>query len=844
MRKRARLLVLVLLFSCLLFFAENVYSSKSLALRVLSQAVLVLPPLAWLGWLVWKRKGIPSTWLDGPLLVWLGAAAVAALAGLSPRHSLDAVWIYPVYILGFWLLVDTKGMAWEKPVLAALFLTAGIVCLVALAEWFSWYLGLPFLPGVVVGWPELGGWADPVPPWIYRLNMTLGGATPLSAYVALMIPPSLAWTLTARSRQGRLAGGLLLCGLLAAEFLAFSRGALLALAVSLAITAGAWLAAAPETWQSVLRWVRRRRAAATAALLGALVLVGVVGGTWTLESFVGRGFSTRFRLSLWQVALDTFTANPWTGVGPGNFGRALLARNDSALPRVQIATAHSLYLNTAAEMGLLGLLAGGLLLMAAVRAGLERWRGSDSRTERLRIAACGGALAGLAAQQLVDTFPGPAHVVPALVLAAFAVAPARPAAARRGHCRWPVVGIAVLLALVVWLVWMDVAHYHLEQSVSLAGAGDFEAASGEAGVAREMDRHLALHTFQLAYTEGLWSAGDGGVGVAASAISHYQEGLALDPIWGTNTANLAGLLWEQGDVDRALEWMRLTVEADHGALHLLNLGLLYEQSGRTDDAWKSYAETLLASPSLAGSGFWTAEATRSAAWPEILQRIDDGLEGSPDQGQASFWAMFAWARGEVELAEQQARLLVSLAPDSADGYVWLTRALLAQGRVAEAMGAAEIAVSLEPVRSDTHSALGCAHLGAGDAAQAEDELQLALFMPAGAREEAYACLAELNRDRGDREAAIWAYERAVAPRAISQDVEITLYGRLAGFDLLPGLVRIRMGEQEAGPWLRLGDLYEQEQSWDDARRVYLALLAEDPYLRAAENRLEALPRVN
>ena len=104
------------------------------------------------------------------------------------------------------------------------------------------------------------------------------------------------------------------------------------------------------------------------------------------------------------------------------------------------------------------------------------------------------------------------------------------------------------------------------------------------------------------------------------------------------------------------------------------------------------------------------------------------------------------------------------------------------------------------------------------------------------------CLAELYRERDDREAAIWAYERALAPRAVSQDVEMTLYGRLAGFDLLPGLVRIRMGEREAEPWLRLADLYEQEGSWEDAQRVCLALLAQDPYLTVAQDRLDALPQ--
>jgi tetratricopeptide (TPR) repeat protein/O-antigen ligase len=840
MRNRARLLALTLALSYLLFFAQNIYSSRSLALRILGQALLVMPLVVWLGRLARGGRGLPRTSLDGALLAWLGVAAIAALTGLSPRYSLDGLWIQVVYVLGFWLILDARGTGWEPLVVPALFLAAGVVCLVAMAEWVSWYLGLSFLPGVVVGWPQLGGWLDPLPPYIYRLNMTLGGATPLSAYVGLMIPPCLAWTLTAKSRQGRFAGGVLLAGLLLVEVLSFSRGGILGLAVSIPILAAAWAKGSASVWRSARMRARRHRGLAIGILLVALVLAAGLGALWMWNSFTGRSYSTRFRLILWDVALETARAWPLTGVGPGNFGRALLARNDGALPRSQIATAHSLYLNTAAEMGLAGLLAGVSLLGVALLAWIRRWRGSESDGERLRVAACGAALAGLAAQQLVDTFYAPAQVLPALVIAAFALVPTRPGGGRRTSHVWSAVALVGVLGLGAWLAWTDVALSHYERSVRLCDTGQFEAAAAEAAVARHLDGHLAVNTIQLAYVEGLWSAAGGGTAVTERATADYQTGLSEDPIWGVNTANLASLLWRNGDRGSALEWMRRTAEADPQALHLLNLGVYYEQMGSTEEAWDSYARTLVQQPSLAGSGFWTAEASRAAAWPEILRRAESRLERALAHEQALFRARVAWAQGDVALAEDEAQKMLSAAAEWADAYVWLARSLLAKGRALEAVEAAEMAVSLQPGRSETYGVLGCARLGAGDAAQAEAELQLALFMPSGAREEAYSCLAELYRARGDRGAAIWAYERAIAPRAVSQDVGMTLYGRAAGFDLLPGLVRIRMGEQEAEPWLRLADLYEQEESWSDARRVYSALLSEDPYLKVAQDRLEAL----
>jgi tetratricopeptide (TPR) repeat protein/O-antigen ligase len=843
MRHRVRLLGLVLLFTCLLFFAESAYGSKSLGLRVLGRAALVGPLVVYLVGLVRNGKGIPRTPLDGPLLAWLGAAVVATVAGLSPRYSLETLWPYAVYVLGFWLFTDARGTRWEHLVLTATFMTAGIVCLVALTEWASWYLGLPLLPGVVAGWPELGGWTDPIPPYFYRLNMTLGGATPLSAYVALIIPPCLGWTLTAKSKDGRWAGGLLLSALVLVEVLAFSRGGLLALAVSLPITAAAWATGSPDSLRSIRRWAAQRRGLLAGMLIVAVALALVVGGLWVWNSFAGREHSTRFRLTLWQAALEVASRRPLTGAGPGNFGRALLFRNDSALPRSQIATAHSLYLNTAAEMGLAGLVAGGWLCAVAVLTWIRRWRSSVSEAERVRVGACGAALAGLAAQQLVDTFYGPAQVLPLLVLAAAALVPASPGSERRSRPGWAGVGLALLLLLATWLAWTSLALYHLQRSVRQADNGEFQEAVAEADVAQRMDGRLAINTFQLAYAEALSFSVDGAAGMAEAAIDDYQAALALDPVWGTNTANLASLLWETGSSQAAVEWMLRTVDVEPDALHLLNLGLYYEQMGQLDEAWDSYAQSLVEQPGLAGSGFWGAEESRAAAWPEIVSRAESRLGGYPTHSQACFRAQVAWARGDLAEVADEALTIVGSAPEWAEGHLWLARSLLAQGRAPAAVDAAETAVSLDRERSDTHGLLGCALAASGDVVQGEAELRLALFMRTGGREEAYACLAELYRAEGDIQAAVWAYERAVAPRAVSQDVEMTLYGRLVGFDLLPGFVRIRMGEREAEPWLRLGDLYEQEGMLADARRVYLALLSQDPHLDAAQDRLDALEGV-
>jgi hypothetical protein len=62
------------------------------------------------------------------------------------------------------------------------------------------------------------------------------------------------------------------------------------------------------------------------------------------------------------------------------------------------------------------------------------------------------------------------------------------------------------------------------------------------------------------------------------------------------------------------------------------------------------------------------------------------------------------------------------------------------------------------------------------------------------------------------------------------------------FDLLPPLFRIGVGPRQARPWLALARLYETQNDSGAARRIYQALLLEDPYVEFAREQLDALPR--
>ncbi len=95
------------------------------------------------------------------------------------------------------------------------------------------------------------------------------------------------------------------------------------------------------------------------------------------------------RFQLWQSGLDATASAPWTGIGPGTF-EFWWARNGTH--HAFVRDAHSLYLETLAETGIVGLaLLGGLLALLAATAIVRSLRAPPAL--RVSIAAAAGGLA-------------------------------------------------------------------------------------------------------------------------------------------------------------------------------------------------------------------------------------------------------------------------------------------------------------------------------------------------------------------------------------------------------------------------------------------------------------------
>ncbi len=171
-------------------------------------------------------------------------------------------------------------------------------------------------------------------------------------------------------------------------------------------TAAAWLARpwAPDP----LPWLRPVAAVALAAALATTVVAAAHSGRNGAPEGSSRLTSTQSnRYAYWRVALDTFADHPLRGLGSGSYRVEWLQRRDFA---ETVRDAHSLYLETAAELGLVGLLA-----LAALFGGVA----ACLRDE----AAAGAALATWAVHAGVDwDWEMPALTLVAILLAGAAIA--------------------------------------------------------------------------------------------------------------------------------------------------------------------------------------------------------------------------------------------------------------------------------------------------------------------------------------------------------------------------------------------------------------------------------------
>lgn len=378
--------------------------------------MLALTLAAWLAQSAAQRRILlPRAPLAWPMLALLAALGLSLLAAPSYREGLPELlkWLQVLALyLATAALLTRRRASW----LIAALLAAGVAqALLGLYQFLTQTGPEAFvLPGGFMR--AYGAFRQPNPYagylglvaplaislalWAWRDSGLNKFRNPAGADFGLLNsfrrPAALRLTLTA-------AAGLISLGLL----VSWSRGAWLAFGVALVVLL---LAHARRAAPAMLALAAL--AALTLGLLGAAELLptAVTGRLGALQEYVGlidvartevtdANFSLVERIAHWQAALDMWRDHLWLGVGAGNYAVVYGQYN---LPRwyEALGHAHNVYLNFAAETGLLGLLAYGWLWLAALWQALR----CAARRDRLAAAVGAGVLGGLAAASVHNFF--------------------------------------------------------------------------------------------------------------------------------------------------------------------------------------------------------------------------------------------------------------------------------------------------------------------------------------------------------------------------------------------------------------------------------------------------------
>ena len=339
------------------------------------------------------------------------------------------------------------------------------------------------------------------------------------------------------------------------------------------------------------------------------------------------------------VAGRMFADAPVTGVGAGGWVADRILLTQGAETDYYIPHAHNLYAQTAAEHGLLGLLAGLLAIACLAWLILGSLRDPDGIRRRWGWAAL-FATVYFGAHQVLDFY---ANVPAALFAFALPIAwldatalrsitAPTPAPAVRPGTRRLLSGVAaaaavgILAAAIVGLVAQEAPAGAMGDGRGAAAAGDWASALPLFRAADDAEPAVPAYAF----ARGLAEARAGDPGVALAALSRVAESDDLPVAW----LDVAALRADAGEPEAAREAMNraLRLGRQQPAI-LFAAGALLEQMGEPAAGDAAWAASLEAVPSLAGDPWWS-DPVRADRWPSIR---DAALAEMSAEGAADLW---------------------------------------------------------------------------------------------------------------------------------------------------------------------------------------------------------------
>ncbi len=450
-------------------------------------------------------------------LVACWAVLLGALVGLLPRAGLTrAAWV-AVALLGGFLAWTLIAVAWSSSVERTLLEVARVatylgvfvlaLCIARGGTARALLNGVASAIGVVAGLAVLHQLVPSLFPadngarfyYVARLIWPFEYPDAVGEFVALGLPLLGVVAVAGRTPLGRAAAAAGFVLVVVCLGLTDSHGGILAAVVGLVVLGLLW------PWDSRFSATARRAAtlslgAAVAAAIVLFVVTGAAQHAWNAfkDPHMHGGLSGSHRYQYWRAAVHAFDSQPWHGIGPGTF-QFYWAQHNSL--NEFVLDAHSLYFETLAELGIVGLVLIVCLFVTVLVAGIRRALRVTGR-ERL---TCAAAVAGFAAFCAAASFDWvwQIGVIPmvAMVLAAVALhaedGRSRSTAGRSFRVTRAILALGSIAALVAIVVPLSET-VAVRKSQAASAAGDYRAALSDAATAQRLESGAAGPRLQRA----------------------------------------------------------------------------------------------------------------------------------------------------------------------------------------------------------------------------------------------------------------------------------------------------------------------------------------------------------
>lgn len=556
---------------------------------------------AWAATALLRPTWLPRSGMFPAMAACLATLGISTVFSQAPRVSIEylgyGIVLAALYLILVRLLRDEYFRSRLVNLVVMLFAVLSIVYLVVVVtHWVEW-------------WTALGHLATP-PLRPFYDGLMYGNPSTLLALV-LLLGMSVVGAKAMPSPRGRAVLGLVVVAIAFVAVASGSRAGWLAIALSTVTLSAWWLAFGGG---------RARAIAAARAVLGntrtrlLVLLAGAVAlalGMFLIPAVLQRVLygGEDLRAAYLIAALRLFAQSPLVGIGPGTWAIERGHATAAGEPDYYVPHAHNIEMQTASELGIVGLIAGLFLLLELARLLRNGLADGDSTRRRWAVAAAFGLLY-FGFHQLLDYHREPGLLFAAAFPFAYLDATA-PAGPPRWHLRSPArpafaAGAIVVAIAIAGLLLQEIPAFRQADAEAAANTGNWAAADAPARAAAAADPGISPYVFTAGLTAS--RAGD-----HAAAAGYFRVVALRDDYpeaWVDLAAEEALLGHRTAALDAITAGLRLGSQRTAIGIAAGDLAL---RLGDSATAVQAFANALAAGPPIGADSWWSADPDRRAA---------------------------------------------------------------------------------------------------------------------------------------------------------------------------------------------------------------------------------------